>query len=116
MRHNDVLLLDMLTAARNIRAFVDGLKAGEFDQSQLHQSAVLRELQVIGEAARMMSETAKQQYSQINWHQIAGMRNRVIHQYFRIDLEIVWDIVEKDIPALITQLEALIPRDPSDPD
>jgi uncharacterized protein with HEPN domain len=103
--------LDMLLAARKIKTFAVDLTEERFHKSELHQSAIIRELQVIGEAARLVSDEAKSIHSEINWEQIKGMRNRLIHEYFRIDLSIVWDVITNDIDTLISQLEPLIPSD-----
>lgn len=111
MRDDASYLLDMLIAARKIRVFVDGLSEADFKQSQLHQSAVMRELLIIGEAARGISENGKSQYNEIKWDEILGMRNRLVHEYFRIKLNLVWETIEYDIPILIAQLEPLIPPD-----
>lgn len=109
MRSDEALLLDMLIAAQKIQGFVNTLSQQQFERSELHQSAVIRELQVIGEAARMISEQMKSAYPEIAWTIIAGMRNRIIHEYFRIDLEILWDTIQADIPELMQQLKPLIP-------
>jgi uncharacterized protein with HEPN domain len=66
-------------------------------------------LQVIGEAARMISEPTKLSRPEIEWTTIAGMRNRIVHEYFRVDFEILWDTIQEDIPKLNEQLRPLIP-------
>lgn len=109
MRHDDALLLDMLIAARKIERFVSGLTAEQFATNELVQSAVIRELQVIGEAARLLTDETRAATPQIDWRAITGMCNRLVHQYFSIRLDVVWETVHQSIPALITQLEPLIP-------
>lgn len=111
MRSDESYFLDMLIAAQNIQQFTAGLTQEEFEASKLHQSAVIREMQVIGEASRSISQDMKVAHPEINWGQIAGMRNRVIHEYFRIDEKRVWEIVMDDIGVLIEQLKPLIPSD-----
>lgn len=111
MRSDDVLLLDMLLAARDIREFTGGMSAETFKTNRMAQSAVIREFQVLGEAARQISEATQAKHSNIAWHKIAGMRNRMIHEYFDVRLDIVWDAVQYDIPTLISQLEAIVPPD-----
>lgn len=71
----------------------------------------MRELLVIGEAARGVSDSGKLQHPEIKWDEISGMRNRLVHEYFRIKLNLVWETVKYDIPILVTQLEPLIPPD-----
>lgn len=109
MRSDDTLLLDMLLAARKIERFAAELSQEQFQSSDLHQSAVIRELQVIGEAARLISKQMKAAHKNIEWTIIAGLRNRIVHEYFRIDLDLLWGVVQEDIPALIQEIELLIP-------
>jgi uncharacterized protein with HEPN domain len=101
----------MLIAARNVREFAANLTEETFRQSKLHQSAIVRELQIIGEAARLVSQKTKTRHPAINWTAIAGMRNRMIHEYFRVDLDVIWETVENDIGDLTEQLTPLVPPD-----
>ena len=109
MRSDDALLLDMLLAARKIRQFTSGMSQAGFNDSEMAQSAVIREIQVIGEAARLVSNETKAKHTSILWSVISGMCNRIIHEYFNIDLSIVWDTIRDDIPPLIEQLERIVP-------
>lgn len=108
-REDKVLFLDIFTAARNIVAFTKDLSPESFAQSKLHQSAVIRDLQVIGAAARQVSEEGRRTYPQIAWIEIAGMRNRIIHEYFRVSLRIIWKTVQDDVPLLMTAFAGLFP-------
>lgn len=99
---------DMLNAARKIKEFTLGMTQADFENSELHQNAVVRLIQIIGEAARLVSEETKALHPDIEWRRIAGMRNSVIHRYFNIDLVIVWEVVSHDVDILITQLDALL--------
>lgn len=109
MRDDVSYFLDMLIAAHKIQTFINELSETDFNQSQLHQSAVMRELLIIGEAARGISESGKSQHDKIKWDEILGMRNRLVHEYFRIKIDLVWETIKYDIPILITQLEPLVP-------
>jgi len=111
MRRDDAYLLDILIAARQARTFLEGVTWEEFVQSDLHQSAVLRPLEIIGEAARRVSPEAQQAHPEIPWAQMIGMRNRLIHEYFQVDLRRVWETVQSDLPDLITRIEPLVPPD-----
>ncbi|MCX7707079.1 MAG: DUF86 domain-containing protein [Anaerolineae bacterium] len=111
MRRDDAYLLDMLIAAQRAARFVADLTWEDFAESDLHQSAVIRELEVLGEAAHLVSEDTRAAHPELPWPQIIGMRNRLIHEYFRVDLERVWETVERDIPELIRQLRPLIPAE-----
>lgn len=108
-RSDEVLVLDMLIAARKIQRFADGLTRETLEDNEMATSAIVREFQVMGEAARIVSDTFKANHNDIPWKAIRGLRNRVIHEYFRVDLDIVWQTIEDNLPTLIAQLDALIP-------
>jgi len=109
MRSDQVLVMDMLLSAQAIIEFTHGISEQEFTASRLLQSAILREIQVIGEAARQVSDEGKTRYAKVAWHKIAGMRNRVIHEYFEVRLDVVWDVVTVEIPSLIETLRGYLP-------
>ena len=102
-------LLDMLLAARDALEFAAGLTFSQFEQSRLHQHAVVKAVENIGEAASRVSAETRQAHPAIPWPQIIGMRNRLVHAYFDINLDILWQVVQDDLPALIAQLEPLVP-------
>lgn len=79
-----------------------------FEQDELIQTWVLYHLQVIGEAARALSPEFTAQHAEIPWPRIVGMRNILVHNYFSIDVEIVWSVVERDLPQLKQQVEAIL--------
>ncbi len=105
------LLLDMLLAARDSQDFISGLNQKQFIDSKLHQSAVIRSLEVIGEAAGQISRDSTKVLSEIPWRKVTGMRHRLIHDYFEVDLALVWEVVQLEIPSLIRTLEGLVPPD-----
>ncbi|MBI2238372.1 MAG: DUF86 domain-containing protein [Actinobacteria bacterium] len=113
MSRDEDRLVDMLRAARRARSFVSGMNEEAFHQSELHQSAVVRELEIIGEAASRISESARDAHPRIPWRQVMGMRTILVHEYFRIDLDIVWAAVTGDVPRLIAELEQVVPPDES---
>jgi uncharacterized protein with HEPN domain len=73
------------------------------------QHAAMRLIQIIGEACRKISGESKNAHPQIPWTKIIGMRHRLVHEYFRVDAEIVWEVVSQDIPTLIPMIEPLVP-------
>ena len=105
------LLLDMLLAARDSQEFISGLSQEQFLQSKLHQNAAIRSLEIIGEAAGQISRDSTDALPAIPWKKVTGMRHRLIHDYFEVDLELVWKVVQVEIPSLIETLEALVPPD-----
>jgi uncharacterized protein with HEPN domain len=112
MQHNDTAyLLDMLLAARKAIGYLEDLSWDDFLASELHQDAAMRALEIIGEAANRISETTKNEHPEVPWMQVIGMRNRLIHEYFRINLVAVWDTVKRDLQELIVHIEPLIPNE-----
>ena len=80
----------------------------EFFANELIQSWILLHLQRIGEAARSMSSTTHEQYPEINWRDIIDFRNLLVHEYFRVDLKIIWQIIEQEIPTLKQQINSIL--------
>ena len=99
----------MLLAARKIRAFTTDVDEHRFRTDEVLQHAVLRLIQIIGEAARKVSPEFKQSHPKIPWQEIVGMRHILVHEYFRIIPEKVWEVVERDLPPLILMIEPLVP-------
>jgi uncharacterized protein with HEPN domain len=109
MARDDAYLLDMLIAARDAMSFLEGVSAEEFAGSRIHQQAVTKALETIGEAAVRVSEPTRAAHPEVPWREIIGMRHRLVHGYFEIDLDKVWDTVRNDLPPLIAKLELLVP-------
>ena len=109
MQRDDAYLLDMLIAARRAAQHVNGIDAEQFASSLLHQDAVVRELQIVGEAARQVSEDTKGEQPEIDWAGIIGMRHRLVHEFRRIRIDVVWDVVQREVPVLIRDLERIVP-------
>jgi len=99
----------MLLASRKIRNLTQDLSWELFQSDEMAQHAMMRLIQIIGEAAGKVSEEYQQEHPAIPWAGIIGMRHRLVHDYFNIILEKVWDVIEKDIPELIHNLEPLVP-------
>lgn len=114
MPRDAAYLLDIALAARRALRFTQGRTWEEFEADELLQNAVLWPLQVIGEAARRVSEGTKAAYPQIPWAEMVGMRNRLVHEYSAIDVAEVWGTVQRDLAGLIAQIEPLLePEDRS---
>jgi len=99
----------MLIAARDATSFVTGLTREQFNASRVHQLAVLKALETIGEAAARLTEATRAAHPEIPWREIIGTRHRLVHGYFEVDLEKVWNTVQHDLPSLISLLEPIIP-------
>ncbi len=109
MWRDEALLLDIALAAKKAIKYVNSVSREQFFQNDILQDAVARQLEIIGEAAGKISLETKNANPKIPWLEMVGMRNRLIHEYFRIDLEKVWETLLKDIPGLLRLIEPLIP-------
>mgnify|MGYP000854734871 CR=1 FL=1 len=105
-----VRVLHMLDAARKAVRFASGRTRADLDRDEMLMLALTRLLEIIGEAARHVTGPTRELAPGIAWQQIAGARDRIIHGYFDVDLDIVWDIVTGDLPPLIAELERLLTR------
>ncbi len=111
MRRDDSYLLDILLAARQAMKFMEGVSRDEFEEDDLLQSAVMRPLEIIGEASARLTSSFRKSHPEIAWNEMIGMRNRLIHEYFRVDVTAVWDTINDDLPILIRQIEPLVPKE-----
>jgi uncharacterized protein with HEPN domain len=101
----------MLLAARDAREFVAGMDQAAFLASRLHQNAVIRSLEVIGEAAGKISPELRAAQPAISWREITGTRRRLIHGYDEVELDVVWRVVTQHLDLLIAALEPLIEQE-----
>ena len=104
-------VLDMLIACNRILEYTGEMDFEKFSKSQKDIDAVIRNLEILGEASKRVSEEIKSKYPGIEWRKIAGTRDKIIHFYFGIKLEIVWNIVTAHIPELKKQLENIIQKE-----
>jgi len=116
MWRDDAYLLDMLLAARKVLQFTRSTTWKQFERDEVLQHAVMRLIQITGEAARHVSPEFTGQHPEIPWRGIIGMRHRLVHNYVDIDPVRVWEVVRKDIPELIALLEPLVPPETPDHD
>jgi uncharacterized protein with HEPN domain len=106
-KRDDVYAQQILDRITLVNKHLRGVSASKFLKSHLHQSAVIRELEIIGESARHISEASQLLFSKIPWKQIIGMRNRLIHEYFSVDASIVWEVATRHLPELEPQFQQL---------
>jgi len=111
MSRDDALVLDILLAAQDALGFVEGMNQQAFEASRLHQNAVIRSLEVIGEAAGKLSLDFRAAHPDLPWRAITNMRHRLIHAYNEVRQDVVWFTVQNDLPGLIAALKPLIPPD-----
>jgi uncharacterized protein with HEPN domain len=99
----------MLAAAKEAMEFAAGKTRMDLEKDRLHMLAIIKSIEIIGEAASKVTETFKTENSTIPWNDIINMRNRLIHAYFDVNLDIIWQTVKTDLPNLIKALEEIIP-------
>lgn len=99
---------EMLEAVRAIQDYTDGLRYEQFRQDRFVQDAVAMNLIVIGEAAKHIPAHAKQQHKSIPWNKLAKLRNFIAHEYNRLDLSIVWQVILNELPQVAPQLQDMI--------
>jgi uncharacterized protein with HEPN domain len=102
-----VRLRHMVEAGESAVQFVAGRQRADLDEDRMLLFAVVRAIEVFGEAASQLSAETRATHASIPWRTIIGMRNRLIHAYFEINTEIVWQTVTQEIPALLTQLRTI---------
>ena len=109
MRDEDsIRLRHMLDSAREAISYMAGRQRVDLDKDRMLVHSLVRCIEIIGEAAARVSAQSRAELGAIPWRDIFGMRNRLIHAYFDIDLNRVWDTVEDDLPPLITELEKIV--------
>lgn len=107
-RANTDFLNDSKEAILRINVYVENLSYEEFLKDIKTQDAVVRNLEIIGEAIKNISEELKKKYPKIPWKDLTGIRDKLIHHYFGVNLDIVWNIVKEELPGIILQLEEVL--------
>lgn len=107
-RDSQLFVKDIIDAMESIEEFVGAMTLDEFKEDEKTSSAVIRKFEVIGEAAKYMSEKVKEMYLDIQWKSMAGMRDRLIHAYFGIDYGLVWAAIKVEIPKLKLKLKKML--------
>ncbi len=107
-------LLDILDAAQLIQRYALGIDREALRRDTMRQDAIIRRITIIGEATRRLSESFRASHPDIPWTDMAGMRSRLIHNYDQVRFDVVWDVIQHDIPALIAQIAPLVPPDEPD--
>ena len=112
MLKDNAYLEDILEAAKAIRRFTDGVSLDNFKSNEEKYEAVNRKFEIIGEAARRLSPEARNLFPEIPWKLVTAMRNILIHDYDDVDLNVVWDTAQRDLPSLISHLEKHLAANP----
>ena len=104
-RSNKELVIDILESIQKVHRYVEGMNYKTFIQDEKTIDAVVRNFEVIGEAANRIDNDVKDKFPNVEWRRIIGLRNRIVHEYFGIDLEIIWQIIEEKLVDFQTQME-----------
>jgi len=107
-RNYRMYLEDILEYMGRIESYTKDITREEFLQNQILLDAVIRNLEVIGEAARNVPKRIRNNYPEISWRSMIGLRNILIHEYFGVDAEIVWEIIKKDLPPIKPILQKIL--------
>ncbi len=107
-RNNNLLFNDILNCAENILEYTQNFTYQDFAMDKKTIDAVLRNFEIIGEASNRLTEDIKYKHPQIDWYRLKGFRNRIAHEYFGIDLNVVWTIKENYLPSLIIKINQIL--------
>lgn len=107
-RRDELYLGDIAEAMQRIIAYTVGPSYEQLLDNAMVQDAVLRNLQVIGEATKKLSPAVRHAHSNLPGHEMAGMRDKIVHEYFGINLQIVWQVAQQDLPRLLPGIEAAL--------
>ncbi len=106
-RNIKLFFMDILEAIQSIREYMADMDYGEFLKDKRTRDAVIRNLEIIGEAAKNIPDEIKEEYSEVNWKAIAGMRDKLAHEYFGVSNLIVWETIINDLPVFESQIKKI---------
>ena len=114
-KDDDIQIRHMLDAAREAESFAAGRTRRDLDTDRQLVLSLVKEIEIVGEAATQITGVTREQWPAIPWAAIISMRHRLVHAYFSINLDIVWHTVQEELPRLIALLDPLVPPDPHVP-
>lgn len=106
-RPTDLLLNDIRESIDRIEKYTEGMSLEDFSKDRKTIDAVARNLEIMGEAANRLPDEFKEIHSDVEWYKIVGLRHRIVHEYFGVDLQIIWRILRKDLPELRRSLSQI---------
>ena len=108
MKHDKVYLQHILDEIEFIQKIVTNLTYESFIESEVYTRAFSRSIEIIGEAVKNLSQSFRDENSDIDWKKISGMRDKVIHQYFSVDYDLIWDAVKNKLPAIKQRIKEIL--------
>ncbi len=110
MLRDKASLLDIYKAGQKVLKYAEGLSRGDLETEEIKLSAILYQIEVVGEATKRLSQNFRADHPNVPWSRATGMRDIIAHQYDRIDLDIVWNVIQYGIPELMEMIEPLLPQ------
>ena len=108
MKHNDVYLKHIVDEISFLLEATENLNLDSFVENEMYTRAFSRSFEIIGEAVKNLSSDFRKKHRNIEWKKISGMRDRIIHQYFNVDYEILWDVVKNKLPKIKKEIEIIL--------
>ena len=107
MKDDLIFIKHVLESIDAIEEFSEGLTKEELTSNRLKRNAIIKEIEIIGEAVKNISKETRDKYKEVQWKDIAGARDKMIHHYFGVDIDTIWKIIEKDLPLLKKQIKEI---------
>ena len=107
-RNEELYLKDILEAISHIQAYTKNISYSQFSSDQMKIDAVVRNLEIIGEAVKKLDMAYRESHPSVEWKAVAGMRDKLIHHYMGVDYHLVWDVIENQVPGLKANVETLL--------
>ena len=108
LRTSDIYLQDIVEAINRIESYIQDTTRCQFEIDRMRFDAVVRNLEIIGESVKRVPDSIRENYRSVSWRKIAGLRDRLIHAYFDIDIDIIWNIVQSELPILKGEIQRII--------
>lgn len=106
-----IFIKHIIESIELVESFSRHITKDKLEKNKLRQSAILRQLEIIGEAAKNLPEEFTDKYLNVEWKKIAGLRDKLIHHYFGIDIDIIWEVIDKDLPDLKKKLTEILDKE-----